>query len=98
MEESAPSWLKVEKERDRFLVAHMPTLPTIGEYTLRALISSTGATVSSYSSTGSNVISQYRSTRSDRPEWVDSVANILEEHTKKINQKNYLPDRLEKLI
>jgi hypothetical protein len=97
VEESAPSWLKVEIERDRLLVAHIPTLPAIGEFTLRALVSSGSATVASYSSTGSNVISHYASPYSERPEWVNKVGTILEEHTNKINQKNYLPDRLNKI-
>ena len=92
--EYAPKWLRMEIENVKILDNSIPTLPAVTDFSIRAL--DTSGSVTPYIMDMSNSI-PFQFDNSVRPIWADNVITIVSEYSGRVSQREYLPERLNKI-
>ncbi|MFH1446879.1 MAG: hypothetical protein ABIG43_05665 [Chloroflexota bacterium] len=95
-EEIAPGLLSQEREFDDILNQNNPAIPDISPMFVKAAEKS-GGTVTPYIVSGSNLVMEYTNPAKPKPDWVSKVTKIIDEHSTKVQQSEYLPNRLNKI-
>ena len=96
-EENSPRWLRIEIENDKLLSSNLPALPYINPSSVRAIEASGSGTISQYVSAASNLVSSLGFDSTEWPKWANSITAIMDEYSTRVTQREYLPERLDKI-
>lgn len=94
VEEMSGRWLSLELERKNFLEKIWPDLPEINPNFVPISLTSASGTASPYITSGSNLVQSFILEERELPDWANHTSIIVNNFTSKVEQRNYLPGRL----
>ena len=97
LEENASKWLALETENNRIFSSNLPTISDVNPGMIQATLTTASGTATPYFTSGSNLVASYQSSPDPRPEWVDRVMIVMDEHNSRISQRDYIPTRFDLL-
>lgn len=95
-EELAPLFLSWEKASDNVIKSAFPVVTDVSPLFIQAVESSSGSPTP-YIVNATNAALEYEYSNDVIPEWVPKVTAVIDAHTQKIQQEDYLPKRLNKI-
>lgn len=96
-EEIAPKLLQIEEENNKIIVANLPDIPSPRVMAIKELSTTGSGTVTPYVSAITNIMIPYNPVAEKQPEWVKESIVIIGNHTHRVAQREYIPQRLDKL-